>query len=199
VKRKITLLVTLFLCILSVQAWAAERIPLRVAQFPLLVQSYMTPAQDVQDRLETLVDRSLHVPLNGTLNAVYYIPEKDCQAALEEARAGAASKVKLKDLMRPVAEKLNADLVVIPVLTGYEQYQTMSWHRWGRYIVHSYAAVEIVGFDKSKDEVFSKSASRHFNDEYSTQGDVSLLAYDVMNEALHKAKLHDRIWIWRER
>jgi hypothetical protein len=199
VKRKITLLVTLFLCILSVQAWAAERIPLRVAQFPLLVQSYMTPAQEVQDRLETLVDRSLHVPLNGTLNAVYYIPEKDCQAALEEARAGAASKVKLKDIMRPVAEKLNADLVVIPVLTGYEQYQTMSWHRWGRYIVHSYAAVEIVGFDKSKDEVFSKSASRHFNDEYSTQGDVSLLAYDVMNEALHKAKLHDRIWIWRER
>ena len=73
-KRKITLLVTLFLCILSVQAWAAERIPLRVAQFPLLVQSYMTPAQEVQDRLETLVDRSLHVPLNGTLNAVYYIP-----------------------------------------------------------------------------------------------------------------------------
>ena len=198
-KRKITLLVTLFLCILSVQAWAAERIPLRVAQFPLLVQSYMTPAQEVQDRLETLVDRSLHVPLNGTLNAVYYIPEKDCQAALEEARASAASKVKLKDLMRPVAEKLNADLVVIPVLTGYEQYQTMSWHRWGRYIVHSYAAVEIVGFDKSKDEVFSKGASRHFNDEYSTQGDVSQLAYDVMNEALHKAKLHDRIWIWRER
>ena len=198
-KRKITLLVTLFLCILSVQVWAAERVPLRVAQFPLLVQSYMTPAQDVQDRLETLVDRSLHVPLNGTLNAVYYIPEQECKAALEEARAGAVGKVKLKDLMRPVAEKLNADLVVLPVLTGYEQYQTSSWHRWGRLILHSYAAVEIVGFDKSKDEVFSKGASRHFNDEYSTQGDVSLLAYDVMNEALHKAKLHDRIWIWRER
>ena len=151
--RKITLLFVLFFCILSVQVFAAERIPLRVAQFPLLVQSRMNPAQNVQDNLEKRIDRSLHVPLNSTLNAVFYIPEKECLAAFEEAEQEAVGKRKLKELMRPVAEKLQADLVVLPVLTGYEQYETMSWYRWGRHITHSYAAVEIMGYDKAKDEV----------------------------------------------
>lgn len=198
-KRKIALLWALLMLCLSVQAWAAERTPLRVAQFPLLIQSYMTPTQDVQDSLEKLVDRSLHIPLNDTLKAVQYIPEGECWTALEEARNEAAGKVKLKELMRTVAEKLNADLVVMPVLTGYEQYQTMRWNRWGRYIIHSYAAVEVAGFDKSKDEVFSKSASRFFNDEYAVQGDVSRLAYEAMDEALRSAKIHDRVWVWKEK
>ncbi len=197
--RKITLLFVLFFCILSVQVFAAERIPLRVAQFPLLVQGRMDPAQNVQDNLEKRIDRSLHVPLNSTLNAVFYIPEKECLVALEEAEQEAVGKRKLKELMRPVAEKLQADLVVLPVLTGYEQYETMSWYRWGRHITHSYAAVEIMGYDKAKDEVFSKGATRQFHDEYSTQADVSLLAYEAMDEALQRAKIHERIWAWRER
>ena len=197
--RKITLLFVLFFCILSVQVFAAERTPLRVAQFPLLVQSRMDPAQNVRDNLEKRIDRSLHVPLNSTLNAVFYIPEKECLAAFEEAEQEAVGKRKLKELMRPVAEKLQADLVVLPVLTGYEQYETMSWYRWGRHITHSYAAVEIMGYDKAKDEVFSKGATRQFHDEYSTQADVSLLAYEAMDEALQRAKIHERIWTWRER
>ena len=151
------------------------------------------------DHLEKLIDRSLHVPLNSTLNAVFYIPEKECLAAFEEAEQEAVGKRKLKELMRPVAEKLQADLVVLPVLTGYEQYETMSWYRWGRHITHSYAAVEIMGYDKAKDEVFSKGATRQFHDEYSTQADVSLLAYEAMDEALQRANIHERIWTWRER
>lgn len=198
-KKKYALLGVLFLFIVSAQAWAAERVPLRVAQFPLLVQSYMQPAQNVQDRLEKRIDRSLHVPLNGTLNAVYYIPEQECLEALEDVKNEAAGKEKLRDLMRPVAEKLNADLVVLPLLTGYEQYETMSWYRWGRHITHSYASVEIMGYDKAKDEVFRKSATRQFHDEYSTQADVSRLAYEALEEALQSAKVHERVWIWRER
>lgn len=198
-RKKILLSLLMLLCCFAAQVYAAQRVPLRVAQFPLTVQSYMTPSQNVQDNLDRLVDRSLHIPLNGTLNAVTYIPEKECWEALDEARLEAIGKVKLKDLMRPVAEKLNADLVVMPVLTGYEQYQTMSWSRWGRYIIHSYAAVEIYGFDKSKDEVFKKGASRRFDDEYSTQAEVSKLALEAMDEALREAKVKERVWIWKDR
>ncbi|MCR5758344.1 MAG: hypothetical protein K6F95_10620 [Selenomonas sp.] len=197
-QKKILLWLVIFICVVSVRGLAAERVPLRVAQFPLTVQSYRTPPQDVQDQLERLVDRSLHIPLNATLQAVAYIPEKECLAALETVQNGVSGKVKMKALMRPLAEQLRADLIVMPVLTGYEQYQTMSWHRWGRYITRSYAAVEIVGYDKSKDEVFCKGASRHFNDEYSTQGDVRNMAYEVMDEALRRAKVHERIWIWNK-
>lgn len=192
-------LLALFCLLLGTLAEAAERAPMRVAQYPLLIQSRMMPSQAVQEDLGRLVDRSLHVPLNGTLQAVEYIPERECMAALEAVQAEQGSRAKLKDIMRPLAEKLQADLIVVPVLTGYEQYQTMSWHRWGRYIIHSYAAVEITGFDRSKDEVFRKGDSRQFNDEYSTQGDVSLLAHEVMEEALRRAKVHERVWIWKDK
>ena len=153
----------------------------------------------VQDDLERLVDRSLHVPLNGTLKAVEYISENECLAALDEVQQEAGAKAKMQDLLRPLADKLQADLVVVPVLTGYEQYQRMSWHRWGGYITHSYASVQVMGYDKSRDEVFKKGASRQFSDEYSTQGDVSLLAHEVMEEALRQAKIHERVWIWHEK
>ncbi len=187
-----------FFCLLSVSGAEATREikypPLRVAQFPVQLQGRMMPSKNVQDKLGNMVDRSLHVPLNDTLEIVEFIPEKECLLVLSAVQEEAAAKTSLKDMMRPVADELKADLVVMPILNGYEQYQTMSWHRWGRHIIHSYASVQVLGYDKQKDEVFCKTAYRQFNDEYSSQGDVSTLAYEAMDEALRKAGIHDRVW-----
>lgn len=190
-----------FFCLLFGQGVEATREimykPLRVAQFPLQLQGRMMPAHFVQEKLGKMVDRSLHVPLNGTLEIVQFIPEKECLLVLEAVKEEAAPKTSMKDLMRPVAEELKADLVVMPILDGYEQYQTMSWHLWGRHISHSYASVRVLGYDRKKDEVFSKTATRQFNDEYSSQGDVSVLAYEAMEEALRRAEIHERVWDWK--
>lgn len=191
--RKIALLFAVLWCMLSMQAMASEQRPLRIAQFPLQIQSRMTPAQNVQDKLETLVDRSLHIPLNGTLHYAEYIPEQECLQALADVQDEASGKRRLKDLLAPVAEKLQADLVIMPVLTGYEQYQTMSWYRWGRHITHSYAAVQIAGFDRLRGEAFVKGDSRQFHDEYSTQGEVGNMALEVMRNALLRAEVRERL------
>lgn len=194
--RLICLLV--FFCLISGPEVEATREikypPLRVALFPVQLQGRMMPARNVQDKLGNLVDRSLHVPLNGTLEIVEFIPERECLLVLDVVKEEASAKTSLKDLMRSLARDLKADLVVLPILNGYEQYQTMSWHRWGRHIIHSYASVQVLGYDKQKDEVFCKTAYRQFNDEYSSQGDVSTLAYEAMDEALRKAGIHDRVW-----
>ncbi|BAL81754.1 hypothetical protein SELR_00460 [Selenomonas ruminantium subsp. lactilytica TAM6421] len=196
--KKLAMFLSLLVCFCLLGAGTAEATrepgPFRVAQFPLQVQSRMVPSQAVYDRLEKLVDRSMHIPLNGTLKAVHYIPERECQTAWEGVRAGVGHKERLKNLMQPLAEKLHADLVVMPILSGYEQYEIMSWHRWGRRITHSYACVQIVGYDRLKDEAFSKTVSRRFDDEYSSQGDVNRLAYEAMDAALREAQIHDRIW-----
>ena len=196
--KKLAMFLSLLVCCCLLGAGSAEATrepgPFRVAQFPLQVQSRMVPSQAVHDRLEKLVDRSMHIPLNGTLKAVHYIPERECQTAWEDVRAGAGHRERLKNLMQPLAEKLHADLVVMPILSGYEQYEIMSWHRWGRRITHSYACVQIVGYDRLKDEAFSKTVSRRFDDEYSSQGDVNRLAYEAMDAALREAQIHDRIW-----
>ncbi|TYZ22236.1 hypothetical protein [Selenomonas ruminis] len=195
--RRIIGLALTVLLLWAAQVSAAERVPLRVAQLPLKIESYMVPSQNVRDSLEKQVDRSLHVPLNGTLKAVEYIPERECLKAWEQITAAAGKRVKAKDIVKPLAEKLQADLVVLPILTGYEQYTRMSF-RWDRgLLLHSYAAVQIVGYDRQSDEVFRKGTSRRFDDEYSAAGEVSQLAREAMDDALRDAAIHDRVWKWK--
>lgn len=188
----------LLLFALPASAGAQERVPLRVARLPLSVESGSMPSQQVLDRLERQIDRSLHVPLNGVLKAVEYIPEQECLEALDQViRENGARPPRRKEAARILAERLQADLVVLPVLDDYEQYTTFSW-RWDRgEILHSFASVQIAGYDRGKQESFQKSASRIYEDEYSIAGEVSVLAGQAMDEALREAKLHDRIQNWK--
>lgn len=172
------------------------RVPLRVAQFPLIINSYMTPSEEVQDKLNTQVDRALHVPLNQTLNAIDFISDDDMEAAYDELASGTKTK-QLKNIAKPLAEKLHADLVVIPVLTSYEQWISYDWYWDADQILHSRASVTIIGYDAKTDEVFSKTASRFYDDRYSTAGEVSRLAWEAMDSALLEAKIHDRIGAWK--
>jgi hypothetical protein len=72
----------------------------------------------------------MHVPLNDTLQVVKEIPGAQVEAALDEVLAQLQQthkRVKLQDAMKPLADKLQADLVVCPVLNNYEQWTEMSW------------------------------------------------------------------------
>ena len=184
----------LFVLLLSVTALAAERQPQRIAQFPLVIESWQQPGSEVQDELETKIDRALHIPLNDTLKAVEYIPEKDCLASWDEVEDSMTGKVRIKDMAKPIAEKLNADLVVIPVLAGYEQYTTMSWY-WDRgMILHSYAEVQLAVYDRTNDKLVFKKASDFYDDEYSTTGTAAYLARGCMDRVIRDADLHGFLW-----
>jgi len=189
-----------FLCMLVMLtafcgvAGAAERQPLKVAQFPLIVQSsWLEPGLEVTDDLERQLDRALHVPLNGTLHRVEYLPEKDCLAAWDEA-ADESSSRKVKDRAKVIADKLGADLVVIPIVNDYVQYTTMSWH-WDRDIIlHSYVSLELVVYDRATDKVVDKKASRFYDDDYSTTGTASYLAREAMTDLIQQVNLRGYIW-----
>ncbi len=184
----------LFALLLSVTALAAERQPQRIVQFPMVIESWQQPGPEVQDELETKIDRALHVPLNDILRAVEYIPERDCLTAWDEVESSMTGKVKIKDMAKPIAEKLNADLVVIPVLAGYEQYTTMSWH-WDRdMILHSYAEVQLVVYDRTNDKLVHKKASDFYDDEYSMTGTAAYLARGCMDRVIRDANLHGFLW-----
>lgn len=190
-----TVLVTFSLWLLPAWGEAAEHAPLRVAQVPLVVTDscWQVPSQAVQDTLERKIDRALHVPLNGVLQAVTFLPEKDCEQALDDAYAALGRRARLRDVVRHMGTQLDADLVVVPVLTGYEQYTHFGWH-WerGPYL-HSYAAVTLGIYDRRTDEAFSKVGSRMFDDEYAAWGEVATLVQEAMDQALQEAGLHTRL------
>lgn len=187
-KHAILLFITLALfCSLTALASAA---PLRLAQAPVITQAYC-PEDTLQD-LEKLVSRATHVPLNGYLNVVEYLPEKEILTALGDLRQGTGRRVKYKELVRPLAEKLQADMVVLPVLTGYQEFHRMSWHRG--LIYHCYASVDLYVYDARTDEIIKKSASRFFDDEGSARGTAYNMAHEAMDEVLRASQLHERIY-----
>lgn len=181
----------LILFLLAGAAQAAERTPLRVARLPLVIRSYMQPDAKTIERLETKIDRALHVPLNDVLNAVEFLPEGECEEAFADVFAELKKnkrKAKLKEAMQPLAEQLNADIVVCPVLTDFDERIYMGGWDMGLRI-DSNAGVEIAGYDKRTGETFDKSRYRHYHDDYGTRGMAAYLAEECMDRAIDDAKL----------
>ncbi|MBR2215285.1 MAG: hypothetical protein IJ849_05955 [Selenomonadaceae bacterium] len=175
---------------------SVEGAPLVVAQYPWQEQGGRVPTR-VLDYLETRLDRALHVPLNGFLGRVSYLSDDDCERAWAETLAEAAPvqghKARLKDLMKPLADKLGADLVVYPVVERYAEYQGMGWRFDRGPILHSWVTLRLVGYDRRRDEVFNKSVTRSYSDEYSSSGTAASLAQECLERVLTATALHARI------
>ena len=202
IKRFLFLSVFLSLLIFTCSpVFAAERVPLRVARIPLILQGWQIPDDATLNALETKLDRALHVPLNGTLHAMEYLPETECENALDNILTELRKtnrKAKLKDAMKPLAEKLEADNVVCPVLRRYDQYTGIGW-AWNRgLMLHSTASVELAGYERATDRVFDKKFGKSYHDDYSSWGTASALSKECMDHVIQEANLHDMTAKWRE-
>ena len=174
---------------------AAERVPLKVLRVPVVAVGWMQPSKEALADFEGRIGRALHVPLNGVLRAVEFMPREAAEKVfLDTYSEAGGKKVKWRELVKPLALKTDADLVLLPVLTGYEQYQSMRWD-WRRgTFLHSYASWELCLYDARTDMVIRKEASRSFNDCYSARGSAAALASEALDAALREAKVHELIW-----
>lgn len=198
-KKLIVLLCMLLLALSAGVASAAEKMPFRIARVPIIVTSAMMPTDEVLTGLERQIDRATHVPLNGTLGAVEYLDETECGRIYADILDGHYGKILRREAAEKLAELMDADLVIIPQLMGYEEYVRPSWHWDRREILHSYAQVRIAGYDRAEGKPFSESVVRTYDDEYSLRGQVERLASDAMTMVLDEARVHDRVWRWKEK
>ena len=171
--------------------------PLRLARVPLIVRSSYAGA-DVQEMLEDRLDLALHVPLNDTMHYVEELPQSEVEEALQDVLAELSQgkkRVKIKDAMQPLAEKLDADLVVCPVLTDYYEIVFYGgWDGWnsGDTIrLESFAGLELNGYDRA--ENFSKATSRFYHDSYSSYGRASYLAKDALESLIQETDVNRRV------
>ena len=194
---------SLFLCLFSSVALAATEQsakPLRLARVPLVIRAYSADAE-VEDIIENRLDLALHVPLNDTMHYVEEIPQSEVESALNDVLADLKIKhrrVKMKDAMQPLAEKLDADLVVCPVLTTYYEYiyyggGGWSWDSHDSMILDSGASVELDGYDRSTQENFSQSASRYFHEGYAPSGRAAVLAKDALENLVSATEINKRV------
>lgn len=188
--KKVRFILPLLVTLLISLSDLASAAPLRLAQYPVIDRAWC-PA-DVLMTLNSQVSRATHVPLNGYLKTVEYLPEEELFSAMRAVRQEMGAKAKDKELLRPLAARLKADMVVLPILDGYQEWQRMSWHRGTIY--HSYASVMLYVYDARTDEVVKKGASRFYDDESSARGTAFNMAKEAMDDVLRSSHLHERIY-----
>ena len=179
--------------LLATTAQAAE--PVRIARLPIIFQRTI-PDDDTCAELETILARAVHIPLNGTLQLVEYLPPKDSAQVLgdmwQDMRAE-NKKAKLQDAMRPLAQKLDADIIVCPVLNQYSQYVAISSSWSGENYMVSNVRFELIVYDRRTNELIDKKASQIYNDSYSLRGTASFLSKICLDKVIENTKLRQRI------
>lgn len=188
-KRLGMVLCVLFVLLLPAAASAAERTPLRVARVPLQIGTYHAPSESVVRGMEEKVSRALHLPLNETMHYADFLPKDAVALAFAESQSRDP-----KEIVREIARRMDAGLVVLPLLTGYESYTRSSWDFMRGRILHSYAAVRVVVYDRRGDRVIDKGASDTYDDEATPRGEVGNMAIECMDTALRRTDLHALLW-----
>lgn len=188
-KRLGMVLCVLFVLLLPAAASAAERTPLRVARVPLQIGTYHAPSESVVRGMEEKVSHALHLPLNETMHYADFLPKDAVALAFAESQSRDP-----KEIVREIARRMDAGLVVLPLLTGYESYTRSSWDFMRGRILHSYAAVRVVVYDRRGDRVIDKGASDTYDDEATPRGEVGNMAIECMDTALRRTDLHALLW-----
>ena len=163
--------------------------PVRIARLPIIFLSNVPDNQTCAE-LEIKIQRAIHIPLNGTLQLAEYLPPEDSARTLNDIYT---KKSKLVDVIRPLAEKINADIIVCPVLRQYSQHESFfsSWN--GETYIDSYVEAELIVFDRRNDVLTDKKASQFYHDAYSTAGTASYLSKICFDKIIDATKLRKLI------
>ena len=180
--------------ILFVTTASAESKPVRIARLPIIFQSTI-PDVETCAELETKINRAIHIPLNGTLQLAEYLPPKNSSQILNDLwqKLSAENKrAKLVDAMRPLAEELDADIIVCPIINQYSQIE-MGTFSWNEPLLSSHVRVELIVYDRRTDNLVDKKAEQMYHDSYSLHGTASYLSKICFDNAIDKTKLRQLI------
>lgn len=171
---------------------SAEKLPVRIARLPIIFQGAQPDAETCVD-LEMKFARAIHIPLNGSLKVAEYLPPVESAQVLNElwqSMRARNKKVKIQEAMRPLAEKLDADLIICPILRRYNQNVSMGGYET---YLSSDVSAELIIYDRRTDELVDKKTSRMYHDTMSGFGTASFLAKDCFDKLIDRTKLRQTI------
>lgn len=189
--KQLKFFVTIFILMTMIFSVAeAANKPVRVARLPILF-NHRQPDKEALAFLETKISRAVIIPLNGTLKLANYLePEKsafELNNIWQKMRAQ-NRKLKLAETIRPLADKLNADIVICPILLHYSEFSIQAGPNFETRHVSNVSA-ELIVYDRRTDEFIDKKTSRSYNDSASPYGKASYLAADCFDRLITETKL----------
>ncbi len=184
----------LALMILMLMTSAAAASPVRIARLPIIFNSTI-PDFETCAELETKLARASHIPMNKTLQVAEYLPTKDSTQALQnlwQQMRSANKKARLQDAMRPLAQNLDVDIIICPVLLSYSQHVD-NLTGFGETYLRSYVKVELIVYDRRTDNLIDKKAAQMYRDAMSTTGTADYLAKRCFDKVIDDTKLRELI------
>lgn len=190
-KKFLFALLAVIICAASCEAAK----PVRIARLPIIFQSN-APDNDTCAELEMKIARAVHIPLNGTLQLVEYIPTADSTQALDKLwkkMRSDYSRAKIQDAMKPLAIQLNADIIVCPILRRYSENTAISSAIAAETYIDSNVRVELIIYDRRTDELIDKKTSEMYHDTYHPAGTAAYLAKICFDKVIDDSKIRQRI------
>ena len=172
---------------------AAAASPVRIARLPIIFNSTI-PDYDTCAELETKMARASHIPMNKTLQVAEYLPTKDSTQALQtlwQQMRSANKKARLQEAMRPLAQNLDADIIICPIIHSYSQH-VENFAGFETYL-QSYVKVELIVYDRRADSLVDKKAAQMYRDVMSTTGTADYLAKICFDKVIDETKLRELI------
>lgn len=184
----ITLVITFFIGTTACFAYQGNP-PRRVAILPIINQMRL-PQPFIESYLEDELDKSLHIPLNGTLNILAYIPEEEILAALPTDFRPLGRTFDARCLI-PAAETLHADLIVAVVITHAHEYRIPEWEHD---ILDSAITLKLFYYDKAVGSIETITSSESYRDEYTLAGTLLDLGKTASNRLFAKVDFKKNIF-----
>ena len=184
----------LALMILMLMTSAASASPVRIARLPIIFNSTI-PDYETCAELETKLSRASHIPMNKTLQLAEYLPANDSTQALQtlwQQMRSENKKARLQDAMQPLAQNLNADIIICPILLRYSQH-VGNLTGFGETYLQSHVKVELIVYDRRADSLVDKKAAQMYNDTVSTTGTAAFLAKICFDKVIDDTKLRELI------
>lgn len=182
------------IALLFVTAHVSAQEPVKIARLPIILRAAQPDAETCAE-LETKLARAVHIPLNGTLQVAEYIPPADAAKVLAEmwkSMRAADGKVKIQAAMRPLAEDLDADLIICPILLQYSQNVGGAFTSIETYL-SSQVRAELIVYDRRTDNLVDKKTSRMYRDAMSNFGTASFLAKECFDRLIDETQLRQTI------
>ncbi|MBO4400637.1 MAG: hypothetical protein J5809_02195 [Selenomonadaceae bacterium] len=156
--------------------------PVRIVCLPIIFQNEID--SETRSGLELKISRAVHIPLNGSLKLAEYLDAEISVAALEKNPA---------DAVKNLAEELDADLVICPILRRYSQSYLPAFGLSGESRLASSADAELIVYDRRTDTLTDKKTSRSYSGSYSKFGTAPHLAGECFDALIKKTGLREII------
>lgn len=186
-KNLISILCTM--CILLIATtMASANGTIRVAQLPILVDSSAVVSQETSTTLQARFQQELQRTTAAA--SVQYVSEQECLTAYRKVVNDLNGVSDTTAILKPLAQELNADIVLQPVIMSCQQKDYMHLNDTmssSSIYTRSLASIDLIGYDRRQDEVFQKNAALTYNAEPSYSGMAAYLAQECMHSVLQQA------------